>query len=100
MDAAAAAALTGCVGSAWARLGSLLLLLCGRGSEAVRVLAAACGAADGGGPHAGVECAKAHSQLGAADPPALGPDGSPAVPRWRGPPASRRGLTPRPDAAP
>jgi hypothetical protein len=73
MDAAAAAALTGGVGSAWARLGSLLLLLCGRGSEAVRVLAAACGAANGGGPPAGVECAKAHAQLGAADPPALGP---------------------------
>ena len=94
MDAATAAALTGSVGSAWARLGSLLLLLCGRGSEAVRVLDAACGAADGGGPLAGVECAKAHSQLGAADPPALGPDGSPAVPRWRGP-----RLTPHLDAS-
>ena len=38
----AAAALSGCEGiiegPAWARLGSLLLLLCGRGAEAVRVL--------------------------------------------------------------
>ena len=38
----AAAALSGCEGMiegpAWARLGSLLLLLCGRGAEAVREL--------------------------------------------------------------
>ena len=34
----AAAALSGCEGPAWARLGSLLLLLCGRGAEAVREL--------------------------------------------------------------
>ena len=92
----AAAALSGCEGPAWARLGSLLLLLCGRGAEAVRVLAAACGAADGGGPYAGEECVKAHAQLGAADLPTLGPDPPlPTVPGWRGP-----HLTPRLDAVP
>ena len=97
----AAVALACSVGSAWARLGSLLQLLSGRGAEAVRVLAMSmsCGVVDGDGPRGAVDCAKAHSQLGAADLPALGPAGSPAGPRRRRPRLTPR-LTPRRDAAP
>ena len=60
----------------------------------MRVLAAACGAADGGGPYAGDECVKAHAQLGAADLPTLGPN-PPSLPCPDGEGrTSRRALTP------